>query len=108
MRKIVKDCKKIEELEHQFISIDCISWEDVDIQYPDNYLIKEAKHRIDICNEWIADLYEDDYDYPYYVKSKNQLNKFINKWSSKCESHVNDNLSYEEIKEKIIEENEFK
>ena len=101
MRKIVKDCEKIEELECQFITNDSVDWLEVDQFYPDKYLINEAKHRIDICNEWLDELYEDDYDYPYYVKSKKQLIKFINKWSNKCTPHVNDGLPYEDIKELI-------
>ena len=104
MRKIVKECEKIEELNYQFTSIDCVDWLEVDKYYPDKYLIDEAKYKIGICNEWLNELYGDEDEYSYYQKSKRQLNKFINKWSKKCTPHVNDGLSYEKIEELIIKE----
>lgn len=40
-------------------------------------------------------------DYKVWKKDARQLTTFINRWKDKCQPHENDDLSYEEIKEKI-------
>ena len=107
MRKIVKDALKCEELVYQFFQIDC---EDVEIDisdkvinkfYSDTYLIKEAKHRLDIANENLDFFAPEDEDYKAYAKGHKQLTRFIAKWENKCEPHENDGLSWEELKKKM-------
>mgnify|MGYP003122847548 FL=1 len=107
MRKIVKDALKCEELVYQFFQIDR---EDVEIDisdevinkfYPDTYLIKEAKHRLDIANENLDFFAPEDEDYKTYAKGHKQLTKFIAKWENKCEPHENDGLSWEKLKKKM-------
>ena len=107
MREIVQDALKCEELVHQFFYIDRedvesdINDEIINKFYPDKYLIKEAKHRLDIANENLDFFAPEDEDYKSYAKGHKQLTKFIGKWENKCEPHENDGLSWEKLKEKI-------
>tara|TARA_Y100000114_G_scaffold85115_1_gene78651 strand:- start:215 stop:550 length:336 start_codon:yes stop_codon:yes gene_type:complete len=107
MREIVKDALKCEELVHQFFYIDRedvesdINDEIINKFYPDKYLIKEAKHRLDIANENLDFFAPEDEDFKSYAKGHKQLTKFIGKWENKCEPHENDGLSWEKLKEKI-------
>ena len=85
MREIVQDALKCEELVHQFFYIDRedvesdISDEIINKFYPDKYLIKEAKHRLDIANENLDFFAPEDEDYKSYAKGHKQLTKFIGK-----------------------------
>lgn len=110
MRPIVKDALKCDELVYQFFQIDhadcAILYDDKVINkfYADKYLIKEAKHRLDIANENLDFFAPEDEDYKTYAKGHKQLTKFIAKWENKCEPHENDGLSWEELKTKIEEQ----
>ena len=101
IRKIVQDAYKVGELNDQFESTDSLTIEQVNENYPDSYIIKEAEHRLYLADFDLSSSNEDDLDYSEYQKNKKQLTKFINKWKNNIETHSNDGLSFEDIILKI-------
>lgn len=81
IRPIVRDAFKVDELVHQFEDIDVpdgylttASIEEVNEKYSDEYLISEARHRLDIAMDeynQVDDVWRED---------AKQLRRFIKKW----------------------------
>lgn len=82
IRPIVKAAFKVDELVHQFCVIDLedgylndATPEEVNGKYTDEYIIKEARHRLGIAmDEWNQ---EDD----CWRRDAKQLRRFIERWS---------------------------
>ena len=82
IRPIVKAAFKVDELVYQFTNIDVSdrlletgSMEEVNEKYDDDYIIGEARNRLDIA----MDPWNQEED--YWQKDADQLRRFINKWS---------------------------
>ena len=83
IRPIVKAAFKVDELVYQFATIDLDdglletgSMEEVNEKYADDYIIDEARNRLDIAMDPLNQ--EDE----CWQKDAAQLRRFINKWSA--------------------------
>jgi len=88
IRPIVKDAFKVNELVYQFCVIDLedgyldeATPEEVNEKYSDEYIIKEAYHRLDIAMD-PANQEEED-----WRRDAAQLRRFIKKWKVKGGAH---------------------
>ena len=85
LRQIVKDAYKCDELRYQFDDIDTsdglLSWDDpqadVNEKYSDEYIIKEAEHRLYLSKLNIE--YADGEDLRIHKKEARQLERFLAK-----------------------------
>ena len=102
IRPIVKDAWKVNELVYQFCVIDLedgyldeATPEEVSEKYSDEYIIKEAYHRLDIAMD------PANQEEECWRRDAEQLRRFIAKWSAKLLG-TDKPLSAEE--EKIVNE----
>lgn len=83
IRPIVRAAFKCDDLDYQFSRIDVEDGlldgnnvvADVNAKYSDAYILGEAEHRLDICNDSCN---QDD---PYYQRDARQLRAFIKRFS---------------------------
>ena len=88
IRPIVKAAFRVDELVYQFDVIDVedglLDGDDtlagVNEAYSDEYIIGEARNRLDIAGEWLDDK-PDGEELKYRLKDHRQLTRFIEKWS---------------------------
>lgn len=102
MRQIIKDIKKVDELFNQFINNDNFTLKEVNNFIPDSYIIKEAKHHLEISiNELQGGINGtnclNDFDTKRVDKDIKQLKSFIYKWSKKITKHKNDGMNWKEL-----------
>ena len=88
LRQIVKDAYKCDELRYQFDDIDTsdglLSWDDpqadVNEKYSDEYIIKEAEHRLYLSKLNIVET--DGEDLRIHKKEARQLERFLAKYKT--------------------------